>query len=72
MRLVLLQTQLNLVNFLERALQALSQPHARSAKRQATAPATQSQAEGLLGSILLVILAVSPAASCCWAARGLA
>lgn len=63
--LVLLQTQLNLVNLLEQALQALARPHARSAKQKAPAPAAQSQAEGLLGSTLLLILAVSSPPNCC-------
>lgn len=64
---MLLQTQLNLVNLLERALQALARPHARSTKKKAPAPATQSQAEGLLGSTLLLILAVSYSPTAAWA-----
>ena len=54
------QAPLNLVNVLERALQALSrsQPHVKAAKQTAPGPATQSEAEGLLGSTLLLVLAV--------------
>ena len=56
------QTPLNLINLLERALQVLSrsQPHVRAAKQVHPGPATQSEAEGLLGSILLLMLAVKP------------
>lgn len=55
-----LQTPLNLVNVLERALQVLSrsQPHVKAAKQTAPGPASQPEAEGLLGSTLLLVLAV--------------
>ena len=58
------QTPLNLINVLERALQVLSksQPHVRAAKQTTPGPATQSEAEGLLGSVLLLMLAVIPMA----------
>ena len=54
------QTPLNLVNVLERALQVLSrsQPHVRAAKQTAPGPASHTEAEGLLSSTLLMILAV--------------
>lgn len=55
-----MQTQLNLVTLLERSLEALtrSRPHAKAAKQEAALPASVSEAEGLLSSTLLIILAV--------------
>lgn len=58
---VLMQTELNLVNILERALERLTQSrlHAKATEKGAQLPASQSHAEGLMGSALLLILAVS-------------
>ena len=54
------QTTLNLVNVLERALQVLSrsQPHVKAAKQTMPGPASHSEAEGVLSSTLLLLLAV--------------
>ncbi len=54
------QTTLNLVNVLERALQVLSrsQPHVKAAKQITPGPASHSEAEGVLSSTLLLVLAV--------------
>ena len=58
---VLVQTELNLVNLLERALETLtrSRSQAKATVKGTQLPASQSDAEGLMGSALLLILAVS-------------
>ncbi|CAK0783823.1 hypothetical protein CVIRNUC_007023 [Coccomyxa viridis] len=55
------ETELNLVNLLERALETLtrSRSRAKGTEKSAQLPASQSDAEGLMGSALLLILAVS-------------
>ena len=58
---MLAQTELNVVNLLERALVTLTQgrSHAKATEKGAQLPASQSDAERLMGSALLLILAVS-------------
>ena len=64
---MLVQTELNLVNLLERALETLTQSRfrAKGTEKGAQLPASQSDAEGLMGSALLLILAVSCSSHVC-------
>ena len=64
---MLVQTELNLVNLLERALETLTQsrPQAAGAEKGTQLPASQSDAEELMGSTLLLILAVSCSSHVC-------
>ena len=64
---VFVQTELNLVNLLERALESLTRnrSQAKATEKGAQLPASQSDAEGLMGSALLLILAVSCSSDVC-------
>ena len=63
---MLVQAELNLVNLLERALETLTRSRSQAkAAEKGRLPVSQSDAEGLMGSALLLILAVSCSSHVC-------